>query len=131
MILPGTISGGWTFRRIFRPGIEREADDERGALALPFALRLDGAAVQLDEVARDREAETEPAVRARERGIGLAEFVEHVREKARRNADAGVRDSQLRVARDGARVDPHGAAARRELDRIRQQVAEHLLHAQR
>ena len=82
----------------------RQADGEARALVQAVALGADLPAVQLDEVADDREAEAEAAVRARARGVGLAERVEHVREERRVDADAGVGDRQLvdGVRRGGA-----------------------------
>ena len=71
-----------------RTGHERQADDERRSLVLAAALRLDGAAVQLDELFHDRQAEPEPAVRARRRRIGLAKALEQIRQELGLDADA-------------------------------------------
>ena len=43
-----------------------EPDDESRSGSLPVAARVDRAAVQLDEVARDRQAEAQTAVLTRE-----------------------------------------------------------------
>ena len=58
----------------------------------PGALRLDRAAVQLDQALHQREPEPEPALRAVERLARLEEQIEHVRQQLRRDADAVVRD---------------------------------------
>ena len=60
---------------------ERQRDGEGRALALPRALGLDGAAVQLDQVAGDGQAQAEAPVLARARGVGLAEVLEDVRQE--------------------------------------------------
>ena len=64
-------------------------------LPSPSLVRRDLAAVQLDEVAHDREAEAEAAVRARGAAVGLAEALEHVRQEVGRDARAGVGDRDL------------------------------------
>ncbi len=63
--------------------LDRQVHGEAGAEAAPIALRLDTPAVQLDDVADDREAETEPAVRPRDRGVALREPVEDERQQFR------------------------------------------------
>src|SRR5581483_1889858 len=62
-----------------RAAARRQRDDERRAAPLALAGRVHGAAVQLDEVANGREAEAEPAVRARAGGFRLAKALEDVR----------------------------------------------------
>ena len=52
---------------------EADCHHEARALAVAGALRLDAAAVQLDDVPDDRQPEPEPAVRPRARAVGLAE----------------------------------------------------------
>src|SRR5690606_23328470 len=102
---------------------------EDAAAALARALRLDGAAVQLDEVPHDREPEAEPAVRARGGGVGLPEALEEPWQ--RRGADAGavVADGEPDVAPGVRERDRDPAAARRELHRVRDEVPDHLLEA--
>src|SRR6185369_11986379 len=76
-------------RRLF-PQAQREADDELAALARPVALRLDPAAVQLDEAAHQRQAEPEAALRTDARALHLGEGLEDLRQHLRGDADAGV-----------------------------------------
>ena len=57
-----------------------QTDIELRAAAPPFAVGGDGSTVELDQVAHDRQAEPEPAVRACGRPVGLAEPVEDVRQ---------------------------------------------------
>ena len=58
--------------------IDREARDERCALADTGALGLDTAAVRLDEVLDDRQTEPQSAMDAGGRSIGLPERFEDV-----------------------------------------------------
>ena len=90
---------------------------------------MDRAAVQLDDVADDRQAQAEAAGLARRAGVGLAEPLEHERQELRLNADAGVADDDLDVRVDALEPHLHAAALRRELDGVRQQVPDHLLQA--
>src|ERR1043166_7615046 len=71
---------------------ERQPDAEGRAVADAAARRRDGAAVKLDEVARDGEAEAEAAVLARDALVGLAEAVEDVRQEFGRDAAPRVGD---------------------------------------
>ena len=57
---------------------DREARDECRALADTGALGLDGATVRLDEVLDDRQTESQPAMDAGGRSIGLPERFEGV-----------------------------------------------------
>src|SRR4028119_2077366 len=60
-----------------RPRLEhRQLDGERCAASFPFTVRGDGAAVKLDELPYDGQAEADAAVRARRRAVGLAEGLE-------------------------------------------------------
>ena len=104
-------------------------NDERRALVFAGAVSRDRSTVQVDDVADDREAEAKPAVDSSHRRIGLTEPVEDERQNIRSNPLAGVRDfesEELLVARQ---LQIGRAAGARELQRIRQQVPEHLLKA--
>ena len=84
---------------------ERRLEPERAA-APGCALGADRAAHQLDELARDREAEAGAAVSARRRDVGLRERLEHPLERLGLDADAGVGDldAQYGLSRSVARV---------------------------
>ena len=82
-------SGRWLGERLRSRG-NRKSDRKRCAVIGSVALRLDVTAVQLDEVAHDRQAEAHAAVRARRGRVRLAEAFEHVREELGRDADARV-----------------------------------------
>src|SRR6185503_14066597 len=93
------------------------------------ALGDDRSTVKLDEVTHDRQPEAEPAIWPRRPGLGLAEALEDVRQEGSLDADAGVGDEEIdgAVALDPAQSHRHHAAARRELDRVGEQVPHHLL----
>ena len=106
------------------------------------AAQLDLAAEQVRELAADREAEAGAAVLAAGAGVGLLERLEDDVLLLQRDADAGVRDlerdhrgglAEHRVvgapaADRGRDLEPH-AALLGELERVRQQVLQHLLQA--
>src|SRR3954447_20786666 len=66
--------------------MRRQVDPERRAPALAVAVGSHGAAVQLDEVADDRQAEAETAVAPLRAGVRLTKPLEDMRQK--RSGDA-------------------------------------------
>ena len=70
---------------------------KNGALA-EFGLGSDGSAVQLDELARDVEAEARALLAARDAGAGLLILVEESLGVFGRDADAVVRHRDARQA---------------------------------
>jgi len=108
---------------------ERQADGEDRPLPGAGARRLDRAAVQLDQMADDGEAEAEATVLPARRGVGLAEALEDVGEELRLDPHPGVGDDDLDV-----RVDPRDEhldlpPLGGELDGVGEQVPDHLLEA--
>src|SRR5581483_6456300 len=101
----------------------------REGRAATDAVARDGdpSAVRLDDARGDREAETEAAMAALLRIGRLPEPLEDVRQERAVDADAGVGDDDLdlRVARRYGQRDE--AARWRELDRVGDQVRQHLL----
>src|ERR1044072_1358926 len=97
---------------------------ERGAAAY-FGLDADFAAVELDELARDVEAEAGALLAARGAGACLRVLVEDVVEVFARDADARVldRDADERVLARRAQTDV--PALRRELQGVRDEVDEY------
>ena len=99
--------------------------ERQGELKLGFAAaRADGdlAAVQVDDVLHNIQAETRAGLIHRARTVGLVEAVEHMRQILRRNADAGVADSeyaQLSLLMD---LQPQRTAVLDELYRVIGQV---------
>ena len=109
----------------------RHRDGERGTLLAPGALRADGAAVQLHQMADDGEPQPETAVLARRAPVGLAEALEHVRQELPRDADARVAHRHLHVGTVPREAKPHATAGGSELDAVHEQVPHHLLDARR
>jgi hypothetical protein len=110
-----------------RSGAYRQSYRERRALVSTVAVRLDRSTVHLHEMAHDRESESEPAMRARTRGIPLPECIEDVRQKGGIDAAARVADAELVEERMPLERDRDRAFGRREFDGIRQQVPHDLL----
>src|SRR5262249_54149751 len=103
-------------------------DRERKRRALPLrALYRDPAAMQLDELPRERQAQAS-ALHLLVRRPDLPELLEDRLLILGGDADSRVRDAALNqaVVHPGSDVDP--AALRRELDRVGEQVQQHLLH---
>ena len=106
---------------------------KRRAAAL-LALDRDRPAHQLDEALRDGEAEAGPAEPARRRRVDLAERREQPVHPVRWDPDPGVAHRRARAGRSRIRV---GSASTRtttspavgELDRVREQVQQHLAEA--
>src|SRR5439155_12031954 len=98
-----TALGCVAHRQRFDLGVGKgKANHEPVTLAFAFALRGDGAALQLDQVQDDVEAEAQPTSGSRERAVGLPESIESVRQELRADPDAIVRDDDLRLAIDAA-----------------------------
>jgi hypothetical protein len=129
-----------------RRGVRRELhrDAEPEARAAPgLALEADLAAQELHELAADGEPEAGAAEAPGERPVRLRERLEDLALAALGDADPGVGDAELEPAalrvRAGARAavvrQPRHAhrhlAALGELDRVADQVHQHLAHAHR
>ena len=61
--------------------------------------------------------------------VGLREPLEDVRQEGRLDALSGVGDDDDDIVAGVLHLDAHASAARRELDRVRQQVPHDLLEA--
>src|SRR5438876_7430104 len=103
--------------------------DAEGRAAALLAADRDRAAVCLDDPLRDRQAEAG----ARDAGAACArcpeEGREHLREVALGDADAAVGYLQPRGGVVGVDPELDPASRRRELERVRDQVVEHLSQA--
>ena len=105
---------------------QRQFDGEGRALALA-AFHLDCAAHHLRELATDRQAQPGAAEPAGGGVVGLGELLEQRRQFLRRDADAGIVDHQAQGAAVAIEVDADiDRAARGELDRVGEQVADNL-----
>src|SRR6476660_2047511 len=87
--------------------------------------------MELDELLGDRQPETEAECCASGRRVLLTEAFEHVRQETRGNALAVVDDGDLNLAVHAADTDLYPALGRRELDRVVNQIPQHLLQAAR
>jgi hypothetical protein len=112
--------------RLGRAGGARERHGERAPGAGPIARGGDRAAVELAQVARDRQADAEPALRAIDRALALDEHLEQLRQQLRRDPRPAVADLD---------DDRLAGIARRDVDRrvrtavlrcVDQEVLEHL-----
>ena len=97
--------------------------DEFAAEIRPLARHGDGAAVHLDEMPHQREADAQPASFPLERAVRLHEHVEDRRQQSGFDADAGILDAKghrvalaLRSERDAAAAGVYFAALFRRLE---------------
>src|SRR5205823_13427732 len=100
----------------------RHRQQECGAPALAVAAHANLAAVQLDDVLDDGQAQTKPHVTARRTAVLLPEAIEDVRKNIWIDALARVGNLQLHGRRDVAQRDGDSATSGSELDGIREQV---------
>ena len=107
-------------------GGDRQAHDELAALARAVALRLDGAAVHLDQPLHQRQADAQPALRALQRPVHLGEHVEDAGQHLGRDADAGVPDPDHRLLAVPLDGEPDAPAALGVLGGVVQQVRQDL-----
>src|SRR5437879_10529526 len=75
-----------------------EADHELASASDPVTVGGHGAAVQMDQAADQRQAQTKAAVAARQAAVALDEAVEDVREQLGRDPDAAVADMDRNLA---------------------------------
>src|SRR6185436_19030911 len=106
-------------------------DDELAAFPGAFAARLDTAAVQLRNPLYQRQADPQPALRAIETALALHEQVEDPRQQLRLEAEPRIAHAEHSLARLAAHAHLDAAGRRRVLDRIGQQICEHLIDARR
>src|SRR5690606_8916006 len=107
---------------------QRQAHGEYRAEA-GLALDVDRAAVQLDELFRKRKPDTGAAMFPRQRGVGLIESVENVRQLFGRHSLAGVAHLDERVrAVFNQEADTNTASLRCKLEGVREQVRKDFLH---
>src|SRR5262249_34898555 len=128
--------------RLHRDRLERRRQEERERAALArLALHMDLAAEQACDLTADREAEARAAVAAARRAVGLLERLGDQAQLVVRDADAGVADRELeprlgaceRLACELASLGHADAQLDAtlfgELERVREQVLQHLLQA--
>src|SRR6185437_8137662 len=104
-------------------------DHESRSGSFALAVRLDRPGVQLDQVAHDRQAQTQAAVAPAYRAVLLPEAIEHMRQELCLDALTAVLHADLRhLARTRQRYFDSTAGSG-ELDGVGQQVAHDLLQA--
>jgi hypothetical protein len=94
-----------------------QADSERRTVPAAEAVDGDRAAMQIDQLFDDSEAEPQPAMRSRQTAFALPELIEDVRKKGRLDSGAGIFDGQHGVAAFGAQPDGDQSLTRCELAR--------------
>src|SRR5437588_9646417 len=104
---------------------DRKLDEERRALAV-VALDPDAAFEAAHQLAADVEAEARAADAARHVRVEAIELLEDAPALGDRDAEALVRDRPADAALSLRHLDRDGAAFRRVLDRVLDQVHEHL-----
>ena len=108
-------------------GAHRQRDREEGAPARALALGLHLAAVEVDQVLDERQAQAEPPVGPLEAGVGLPEALEDVGEELGGDALAVVADLEHDRGAHAGHAHPDVPAAGGELDGVAEQVPHHLL----
>src|SRR5688500_17372114 len=108
---------------------DRQANGEGCAFSQTIAGGAHLAAMHLDEVSYDREPAPEAALRPRARSVRLPERIEHAGQKCLLDADARVGDIDLVDGPVARELYGDDASRWRELDRVRQQIPDHLLQA--
>jgi hypothetical protein len=108
----------------------RAAEDREPGLTRATG-HVDGAAVTLDDLFDDRQAEPAAAVAAGPRRVGLVEAVEHVGRMRFGNPVARVLHRQPVAVGAQRGLEANRAARRRVAQGVRHQVADHLFQAAR
>ena len=96
---------------------------------LAGALRRHRSAMELDEMAHDPQPESQPPELPPRPAVSLAEAFEQMRSDFRLESNSRIADGQAYLLIVARKRDTNLAARRRELDRVRQQVPNHLLEA--
>src|SRR4051794_39851976 len=103
-----------------------EANGEAAAFIHARAFHIDFAAVETDELMGDGKTETEPPVTPRRTAVPLAKTLGNVRQQFRVDSLAAIRNNNRSEVVFLPDSDPDLAAARRKLDRVREEVRDHL-----
>ncbi len=83
--------------------------------------------MQLDDMTHDCQSQAHPGMGACAAAVCLPKAVEHVGQELRRDADACVRDLNANLCLGLFQLHIDTTAGRCELDRVGQQVPDHLL----
>src|SRR6266850_227763 len=93
-----------------------QRDNESRALPFPGTLDANRPSMQLGQMFDDGQSETQAAVTARDRGIGLPEPVEYKGQELRFDADPAVFDRDFKMRVHPLENDIDAAGRRCELD---------------
>ena len=104
-----------------------QTNGERGAFPRPGAVGAHGSPMQLDELAHDREPQTEPGVPPARGPVRLAEAIEHVGKEVGTDPLAGVVDCTSRSDPTRLMETSTRPFSGVNLTGVRQQVHDHLL----
>lgn len=85
--------------------------------------------MKLDDLSDDAEAEPQPSVTARRRGVGLTEAIEHEGQHLPSNPNAGVGHANPDPAVGAVQADGNEITGPRKLDRVGEDVRERMLQA--
>jgi hypothetical protein len=121
-------------RRLLLPRADPRAEGgagknhgERGSSSRARTLSADRSLVLFHEIAREGEAETEAGVRSHDGAFALTKPLEQMRQQVRSDAFPGVADLKPDLRFRVAEAQLDGAAFGRELERVGQEIADHLL----
>lgn len=109
--------------------LERQHHGKRRAMTFAGAGGAQAAAVQIDQLARNRQPQPQSAHAAGGAGIGLTEAVEHMRQEVGGNANASIAYAQAQALLFHLQAHAHIALGCGELERVADQVGQHLLEA--
>ncbi len=131
----GQIDGGVSDRRApvhgQCAGRNRQANAEPRAESLALAVRMNLTAVKFDEVTRDGQTESEAAVPPCRSAVALPEAVEDEWQQLGSDTRSGVFDVNHQPVAAHAASHRNGPLLGRELDRVRDHIAEYLLQPAR
>src|SRR5262249_15016275 len=106
---------------------QRQRHVEQSASSFAFAAGAYASTVQLYDVTHDGKPEPEAAVPSCESAVTLSKSVEHVRKEVLADSLARIGHGNDCLGPDSLQPDFDRTAVRRELDRIRQKIPDHLL----
>src|SRR5262245_46927158 len=105
----------------------RQLNAKSRAESLARALRMYLPAVQLNQVANDRQSESKPTVHSRDGAVGLTKTIKDIRQKCWRNTFAAIGYCDLHMRVCPLQLGLYSASFVSELNRIGKQVPNDLL----
>src|SRR5215831_8341183 len=105
----------------------RETDGKSCAFSSTSAFRVHHPPMTLYQVPDNGQTKSKTAMRPCRRDVGLPEALEYIRQEVLTDPLAGIGHDNLNARINPSRADLHAAALWSELDRIGEQVPDHLL----